>query len=104
VIECIFGVVKQRFRLMVAAPEFSLHAQAQFVPAINFIRIHDPDDMRDDAWSDVERQSPPILPEHLGGNISRVEQEWASARRDEIVEAMWAQYVEYQSRIGDQGE
>jgi hypothetical protein len=93
---------------MVVAPEFSLHAQAQFVPALaalhNFISVHDPDDMEDHTWSEVQRQSPPIQPEHLGGSISRAEQERANTRRDKIAEAMWAQYVEYQNEAGGQGE
>lgn len=87
---------------MVAAPEFSLHAQAQFVPALaalhNFISVHDPNDMEDHTWSKVQRQSPPIQPEHLGGSISRAEQERANTWRDKIAEAMLAQYVEYRGR------
>jgi hypothetical protein len=43
----------------------------------------------------MQRQSPPIQPEHLGRSISRAEQEWANAQRDKIA---WAQYVEYQNR------
>jgi hypothetical protein len=93
---------------MVAAPEYSLHVQAMFVPAMgalhSFIRIYDPDDMDDDVSNEVERRSPPVQPGDLGGNISRAEQTRASTRRDEIAKAMWAQYVEYQRQAEGQGE
>lgn len=49
VIERIFGVVKQKFRIMIAAPEYSLEKQAKIILAIcvlhNFIRVHDPEDI-----------------------------------------------------------
>jgi hypothetical protein len=81
VVERIFGVVKRRFTLMVAAPEYSIRTQAKMIPAMctlhNFIRIHDPTDLPGDReylrkWRE---RSPPkdINPEELGGDISREE-------------------------------
>ncbi|KIK42151.1 hypothetical protein CY34DRAFT_45843, partial [Suillus luteus UH-Slu-Lm8-n1] len=57
VIERIFGVVKRRFWLMVAAPKYSLVVQTKLVPALcvlhNFICVHDPDDNEE---GDEERE------------------------------------------------
>jgi hypothetical protein len=45
--ERIFGILKRRFSLMVASPEYSEDKQAKFIPALcvlhNFISIHDHD-------------------------------------------------------------
>ncbi|KAF8834555.1 hypothetical protein BDN67DRAFT_871777, partial [Paxillus ammoniavirescens] len=46
VVECIFGVLKRRFRLLLLAPEYSLDIQARIPAALctvhNFILVHDP--------------------------------------------------------------
>lgn len=85
---------------MVAAPEYPLKTQAKFPPAMaaihNFIRLHDPDSVDRDAEIEVERQPPHHQPGDLGtGSISRRERERATAKRDNIAKAMWAQYVAY---------
>jgi hypothetical protein len=95
---------------MTIAPEYSIKTQAQIPIALaglhNFIRINDPDDFAGngpgtggprnptftlcEADGDEHRE---FLEEELGWFISAVEKSRATAFRDEIAEAMWAQYV-----------
>lgn len=99
VIEHIFGVVKRRFRLMVAGPEYSRGVQAKIPAALaflhNFIRHHDPFDEAEEN-SDRDSIKPPeqqdINPEELGKYVTQAERNRASAKRDEIAKAMWADY------------
>lgn len=61
VIKCIFGVLKNCFRILQLPPEYSSDIQARIPPALclvhNVICIHDPDelldyrDMESDKWS-----------------------------------------------------
>jgi hypothetical protein len=102
VIERIFGVVKRRFGLMTAAPEYSLETQAKMVPALcvlhNFIRVHDPDDT-EMFWKENE------LVQHLVHRnredfwhaVGQEERTRAGQERDRIAKAMWQQYQEYLS-------
>lgn len=106
VIEWIFGVCKRCFWLMAAAAEYALPIQTKIPAAIaalhNFIRTWDPDDLAtedgdsDDNAADNGGNHPniPITPENLGGHISAAEKTRASAKRDEIAKAMWADYIE----------
>lgn len=84
VIECIFGVCKRCFKLMTAAPEYSLWTQAKIPLALsalhNFIHIHDPTDEATTthdylagtphAHSEIE-----IDPDQLGTHISQEEKD-----------------------------
>ena len=87
---------------MVAAPEYSVAVQAKLIHALcvlhNFIRIHDPDDMKDAEAEELERipQAPGAA--DFGGNISSSESERASEYRDQVAKAMWADYVAYLAR------
>ena len=62
VIEQIFGVVKCRFHIMVAAPEYDLPTQTKLVPAIcilhNFIQVHNPNDDVNITEVDLSRRAP----------------------------------------------
>ena len=111
VIEHIFGVCKCRFSLMAAAAEYSLQTQSKIPGAIaslrNFVHVHDPDDLanEDGDNDDSNDEGPPdshqipIILENLGGHISQAEKDHASAKQDEIAQAMWADYMqELQSR------
>jgi hypothetical protein len=93
---------------MVAAPEYSLAVQTKLVPALcvlhNFIRVHDPDDEGDLDDKDNDEaeanhpqvvQAAPWRAEDLGHSITSAERERAARKRDNIAEAMWAQYIEY---------
>jgi hypothetical protein len=98
VIERIFGVIKRRFLLMIAAPEYPAETQARFVPALsalhNFIRIHDPlDHGIDEEREDIQRTRRQRSG-NLGVQVTPAEREWASSRRDNIAKAMWASYQE----------
>ncbi|KAG2349311.1 hypothetical protein BDR05DRAFT_871805, partial [Suillus weaverae] len=91
-----FGVVKCQFRLMVAAPEYSLVVQTKLVPAPcvlhNFICVHGPDDNEE---GDEEREAVQAVPEDFGHQIMPAERTRAGQKRDGIAKAMWAQYIEY---------
>jgi hypothetical protein len=60
VIERIFGVLKQRFHILVNPPRIDFDKQARLPPALaalhNFIRKNNPDDIA--AFSDVEDPQP----------------------------------------------
>jgi hypothetical protein len=65
VIKQIFGVTKQQFQIMIAAPEYSLKQQAKLVNAIctlhNFIQAYDPEDGDEINHTEVEQASPQHL-------------------------------------------
>jgi hypothetical protein len=95
VIERIFGVLKRRFRILLLAPEYSLDIQARIPTALctihNFIRMHDGDE------GPLLGQNNTHLYDNSDGNTHPaaagiVEQEEADLRRDQIAEAMWADY------------
>jgi len=98
IIEHIFGVVKRRFRLMVAAPEYSLETQTKIVPALcalhNFICVYNPEENMGleelSAWA--LRRSPEDY-SHQG--VSAQEKARANTKRDVIAKEMWRQYQEY---------
>ncbi|KZT58425.1 hypothetical protein CALCODRAFT_412469, partial [Calocera cornea HHB12733] len=99
VVERIFGVFKKRFAAIRNGTEYPMSTQACIFPACavlhNFIRTHDPDD-----WSDVETDEEEELedaPERggalgRGGAVRPIETRRAGKRRDEIAQAMWADY------------
>jgi DDE superfamily endonuclease len=99
VIEWIFGVVKQRFQLMVAAPEYSLAVQGKIIRAIcvlhNFIRVHNPDEDLGVTDAELSRRTPRRSAADFGGSVSAEERTIANVRRDEIAQRMWEQYQEY---------
>jgi hypothetical protein len=98
VVERIFGVVKRRFRLMVAAPEYSLETQTKIIPALcalhNFIRVYNPDE--DMGVEELSARAPRRSQEdfsHQG--VSAQEKARANTKRDVIAKEMWAQYQEH---------
>lgn len=97
VVERIFGVVKRRFRLMIAAPEYSVTTQAKIVHALcvlhNFIRVHDPDDFEPTDLDACEHLSAQDTAATFGGHVSQAEREEAGLRRDRIAKEMWDSYV-----------
>jgi hypothetical protein len=56
VIECIFGILKQRFMILTHPPKYTMRIQAHIPPALgaihNFIRIHDPGEINDFTYED----------------------------------------------------
>lgn len=91
--------MKRRFRLLVAAPEYSPETQAKLVLAIcalhNFILSYDPDDGEMYDAPELERGTPIPQPDELGRHISTAESRRAGVRRDQIAKDMWEQYQEY---------
>ena len=96
---------------MAAAAEYSLQTQSKIPGAIaslhNFVHVHDPDDLANEDGDNDDSNDEglpdshqiPITLENLGGHISQAEKDRASAKRDEIAQAMWADYLqELQSR------
>ena len=92
---------------MAAAAEYCLRTQAKIPAALavlhNFVRVYDPDDEAeedgdncDDEDDDADISLPeiPLVAENLGYHISQAEKDRASAKRDEIAKAMWADYRE----------
>jgi hypothetical protein len=95
VIERIFGVLKRRFRILVHPPEYDLDTQSLIPPALaaihNFIRIRDPLEIED--FPEQRDPDPGADVGELALGPSRAaERAAASAKRDEIAQAMWAQY------------
>lgn len=94
VVERIFGVLKQRFRILLLPPAFGLDIQARIPASLsalhNFIRVWDPDevslpeDAEDDPHSFANAQ----------GDINEggIDERKGSDRRDRIALAMWEDY------------
>jgi len=100
VIECIFGVLKCRFKILCMAPEYDMDIQARIPPALctihNFIRIHDPEELEnteeDVSYDDnVSGHTGELAP----GPPDRAARVRANERWDEIAQAMWVSYLEY---------
>ena len=91
---------------MASAAEYSLQTQLTILGAIaslhNFVHVHDPDDLvnEDGDNNDSNDEGPPdswkipITPESLGSPISQAEKYCASAKQDEIAQAMGADYLQ----------
>src|SRR6202040_287029 len=95
VVERIFGIVKRWFRLMVAAPEYSLETQTKIVPALcalhNFICVYNLEE--NIGLEELSTQAPRRSPEdfsHQG--ISVQEKARANTKKDVIAQEMWRQY------------
>jgi hypothetical protein len=100
IIEHIFGVLKQRFRILLIAPEYDLEVQAQISVALcaihNFIQEHDLDEGeikegRDPFNEDLGNEGEPIIPEPEGEIV-------ASLLWNQIAQDMWDQYQELLTR------
>ena len=101
VIECIFGVLKHWFRILLLAPEYLLEIQAQIPAALcavhNFIWVHDsnkgehlsgPEFSDDNFCHAGEVYSAENQPLH-GQNSSP-----ATLHHDAIAQAMWDHYLQ----------
>ena len=103
VIERIFGVLKRRFSLMVASPEYSETKQAKFVPALcvlhNFISTYEQDivdapiTQLGSGMGCSHRTTRAEVPRPAW--VSEGEELSASARRDKIAKDMWIDYQQY---------
>ena len=100
VIEHIFGVVKQRFKVLVITQEYSPEMQSRLISGLavihNFIRAYDPSDLPEDSEmetvtglsGEVERMTANLADQAVGSE----ERNRAAERRDTIALAMWDDY------------
>jgi hypothetical protein len=113
VIERIFGILKQRFRILQLPPQYNMSIQSLIPPALaaihNFIRQYDPGDIRaydyinnNNNNNNNEEPLDPLMgvhPESAGelgvGVVTPQERAAANERRDKIAADMWAQYQDY---------
>ncbi|KAG2745074.1 hypothetical protein P692DRAFT_20742611, partial [Suillus brevipes Sb2] len=106
VIERIFGVLKQRFRILLLPPAYAMEIQAQIPAALcvlhNFIRVHDPSESNipiddEDGEADVGAEDA-VADTRDAEDATAMEEDnehdfrQAAELRDRIAEAMWAQY------------
>lgn len=98
VVECIIGVLKQRFQILVVSPEYGMNIQACIPPALCCIHniIHKWDPMELD---DIEAAPPPYdaVPGSVGSIADGVptssEHAQMSAMRERIAQDMWDNYI-----------
>lgn len=90
IIERIFGIVKQRYRILTVPSEFLLDVQARIPAALcalhNFIYMHKSDHDNDLSDSDSEPLDEEILID------MDVDNQTAKQMRDGIAQAMWDDY------------
>jgi hypothetical protein len=108
VIERIFGVLKRRFRILLLAPEYNLKTQARIPAALcsihNFIRTHDQLD-KDEDLVELDYSNDCNAHNHIPEPETDVLMaDEPSARRDEIAQQMWDDYVEICNERNDETE
>ena len=86
IIECIFGVLKRCFRILLIAPEYNLDIQALH----NFIRTHDADEIIPEL--DVDHDNT-YDHDHAASSSVAVELDHPSEKRDLIAQQMWEDYI-----------
>jgi hypothetical protein len=96
IIERIFGVLKRRYRILLLAPEYSMHIQARIPAALcalhNFISIHDPTEevIYDD---DHDNEDAAVADDHIAPAAVAIGVDGPSVRRDRIAQEMWDDYL-----------
>jgi hypothetical protein len=103
VIERIFGVLKNRFKILLLPPSYPMDVQTRIPPALclvhNVIRVHDPNDMLDfhDLELNPESYNAGTLAEGPPSEDARAH---AQERRDTIAHQMWVDYNLERQRRG----
>ncbi|KAI0364834.1 hypothetical protein BV20DRAFT_955441, partial [Pilatotrama ljubarskyi] len=117
------GISKREFPLVTLCPEYSERTQAKLVCAMaalfNFIRsssdssrmcTQEPNQARFRTVEGIEVEIDLEVPDEdllaemagrLGGHISQVEKDRADARREQIAQQMWHDYVAYTAHDED---
>ncbi|KAF8590861.1 hypothetical protein K439DRAFT_1611677 [Ramaria rubella] len=95
IVEQIFGVLKQRFRVLVHPPEYLLAVQAHVPAALaavhNYIRLHDPLELEE--FEDVHDPHPGLCFGSLSlGPPCAAERKEAKRMHEKIAQAMFMQY------------
>ncbi|EGN91626.1 hypothetical protein SERLA73DRAFT_18539, partial [Serpula lacrymans var. lacrymans S7.3] len=96
VIECIFGILKRRFCILLLPSEYDMAVQACIPPALcmlhNFIRVHDPYEIQD-YNTPTEDPIPRLDTGTLAtGPPTEATRTQANVRKDEIAKLMWEDY------------
>lgn len=90
--------MKQRFRILLLAPEYNLEIQARIPAALcsihNFIRTHDSDQL-DQNEDLVEPDYGNDHNDHDNAEAAALRPDEPSARRDQIAQQMWDDYMEF---------
>lgn len=112
-IERIFGVLKRRFRILTFAPEYDLSIQARIPVAMaamhNFILTHEPLNIPEGPAGDdyPEPRGDFHDPDHRASSEDAIaaeadnQERIGDARREEIANAMWADYVQLRAERGE---
>ncbi|KAG8489430.1 hypothetical protein CXB51_017432 [Gossypium anomalum] len=94
-IECVFGILKKRFRVLDAEPFWNFQTQVDIVLACCIIHNHimgvDPSDLLNYGLYE-EAESDLIIPTLTEREEREEAREW-SAKRDEIAQTMWTDYM-----------
>ena len=94
VIERIFGILKQRYRILLLPPRFDLDIQSRIPASLsamhNFIRIHNLEEGLTPEEDEV--QDDPYLGTGIGSVAAEVLEDRALGRRDQIAQDMWDDY------------
>lgn len=107
VIERIFGVLKNRFRILLLAPEYSLNIQARLPAALcavhNFISAHEPladIPLAGGDFGDLGDDGGPNDHDHIASAGAAAAADQPSARRDQIALEMWNNYLRVRCERG----
>jgi hypothetical protein len=109
VIERIFGVLKNRFRILSLPPHCPMSVQARIPPALclvhNVIRVHDPNDMMDFREVNIDLDQPPNDTGTLAEGPPTDEARTRSHdRREAIALHMWEDYNAIQRERQERGQ
>ena len=93
VVECIIGVIKCHFRILVIAPKYAMDIQARIPPALccihNIIRRWDPVKL-EDIEHGIAATPPPGSADGIPTNTDR---DWMSAVWERIAGDIWSSYA-----------
>ena len=104
VVERIFGILKQRFRILRTPTDYDMGIQALIPSGLaalhNFIRQYDPEEIHeyddvDDIEIDLQLGQQESTGELGTGRVTAAETRRANVRRDQIASEMWDQYQDY---------
>ena len=103
-------MLKRRFRILIAPPEYRMGIQARIPPALccvhNIIRKWDPVELGDMGRLDVDEPQDESGAEHEVGSIAdsaptNADRKRMCDMRDKIAEDMWKSYAAERARRGD---
>ncbi|PPD69329.1 hypothetical protein GOBAR_DD33791 [Gossypium barbadense] len=101
-VERVFGILKKRFRVLDAEPFWNFQTQVDIVLACCIIHNHimgvDPSDLLNQGLYE-EPESDLIIPTLMEREEKEEAREW-SAKRDEIAQTMWTNYMVRNIRMG----